>query len=1503
MKKILMFAVSLVCVAGSFAQNIDAAKALGIVANNAAKIGLSSTDLQQSVISDAYVNTTAGTEMIYLQQRYLGVPIYNQIQSLAFKNGLLVSKAGTRLSSLETKAGGASSIPAITAEMAIRTALANKKISSNSPLIGNKVGDRQRYDFGKLDVTHEKVTAELLWIPLQEGKTLKLAWQVFFAPTSSSDYWLLSVDAINNQVIDELNLTVYCNFDHGNNHIHEASCNQQSTATTAAPKASNFSIQNTKTATSPLLVNGATYRVIPYPAESPIHPGGTNDLRTNPWTLSPGNATSLNWHSDGPNDFNYTRGNNVWAYHDRSNQNIPDQARSAISTTGPDPLTFNFVPDFTVAPTQSLPIENQQFNITNLFYWNNIIHDLMYQYGFDEVGGNFQFNNQGRGGLGNDAVRAEAQDGGGTNNANFATPADGSSGRMQMYLWNGTPQKDGDVDNGIIVHEFAHGISNRLAGGPSQAGCVSNAEQMGEGWSDYYGLMATQDWANSLLTDGFAKPRGIGTYVVNQPATGLGIRSQRYSTNFSVNNRSYNNTIPGAGAQHSRGEIWCAVLWDMTWNIINQVGSINPNLFNGTVSGGNNIAMKLVTEGLKLQPCNAGFIDGRNAILQADQILYNGAYRCAIMTAFARRGMGFDAVQGSANSTTDQIPGFSTVESVLSLTQTVTQQLEGLNITYTNTVSAGTCSGLSNYLLTDTLPSNVTYVSGGTYNAVTRVVSFPVNLTAGQTLSYVFTVQVNNGSWFPSVDLINEPVATTSIPAAWTTGSINSTNFTVSQAQSQSAPNAFFGINATTASDYNLAISNNIALGATPPILSFWHNYNTEDGWDGGLVEISTNNGGTWQDLGPQMTQNGYNGSMGTGSNNPLGGRAAFTGNSNGFIRTSISLLPYANQNVRIRFRVGADDNTANVGWYIDDILLQSRPVVNMRSSLFNASGVRVNLRDTITTIIQNVGCTPVGITTQPANSSACNGSNTSFSVAATGSSIGYQWQVSTDGGTSFNNIAGATSSTLNLTAVTNGQNNNRYRVIVSNACPSSITSAAATLSVTDAATVTTNPSNVAVCLNANASFTVAAIGSNLSYQWQVSTDGGTSFNNIAGATGITLNLTNVTAVQNNNRYRAVVFSCGPIGTNSGAAILSITSPANITTQPNSLTVCPGANVNFAVVVNGTNLSYQWQVSSNGGASFSSIPGAINSSITLSSVGTAINGYQYRVITNGTCTVDLVSAAATLSVNTPVTIQTQPASIAGCAGNNVTLNVGATGTALTYQWQLSVNGGPYVNLSNATPYSGVTTAALNINGITTNMNGYNYRAVVTGAPCGAINSSGASLIVNPLPNAVLVAAEYSNINPSVPTTLFTTVSPLGTYSYRWFRNGNLLNGVSGSSYPIDVDKLGAYTVIATDVNGCSISSNLVNVGDSASNQLFIYPNPNNGVFQVRYYNATNGNEQRTLSVYDSKGARVFNKQYNAAPIYDRMDVDIKNAASGVYTVDLRNSQGKRLASGSVIIQK
>jgi len=99
----------------------------------------------------------------------------------------------------------------------------------------------------------------------------------------------------------------------------------------------------------------------------------------------------------------------------------------------------------------------------------------MYIYGFNEASANFQDDNQGRGGVGNDHVNAEAQDGSGTNNANFSTPADGGSGRMQMYLWTlSSPQRDGDVDNGIIVHEHGHGISNRFTGGGSGS-CLGNA--------------------------------------------------------------------------------------------------------------------------------------------------------------------------------------------------------------------------------------------------------------------------------------------------------------------------------------------------------------------------------------------------------------------------------------------------------------------------------------------------------------------------------------------------------------------------------------------------------------------------------------------------------------------------------------------------------------------------------------------------------------------------------------------------------------------------------------------------------------------------------------------------------------------------------------------------------------------------------------------------------------------------------------------------------------------
>ena len=148
-----------------------------------------------------------------------------------------------------------------------------------------------------------------------------------------------------------------------------------------------------------------------------------------------------------------------------------------------------------------------------------------------------------------------AQDGGGTNNANFGTPADGAVPRMQMYLWTyTTPSRDGDLDNGVIAHEYTHGISNRLVGGPMNVNCLTNAEQMGEGWSDWFALMMTME-PGDQGTD----RRGIGTYVIGQSVTGGGIRPAPYSTDFAQNNYTYaaTNNTGAICMPHGIGFVWC----------------------------------------------------------------------------------------------------------------------------------------------------------------------------------------------------------------------------------------------------------------------------------------------------------------------------------------------------------------------------------------------------------------------------------------------------------------------------------------------------------------------------------------------------------------------------------------------------------------------------------------------------------------------------------------------------------------------------------------------------------------------------------------------------------------------------------------------------------------------------------------------------------------------------------------------------------------------------------
>jgi len=633
MKKLFTIFLMLAFVLTSAAQVSETERQLAIdlAVKNKQAIGLSQTDISNSIVINTYIIPGTNIRMLYLQQGFKNIPVYNHLNVLAFKNDLLVSNTGSRIPEFDQRFKTFSETPGVKAVEALQTAMAATGVQPSGFIRPLKIlNNGNKLQFGKLGVSAENISAELIWFPVDEGKTVKLAWQVFIAPTNSSDYWLVRVDAATNQMINKESLTVYCNWDAQGN-----SAGQHQDEPLPATVSTTESNQHAGT---PFVVNNASYRVIPYPAESPIHPGGAHTVLTNPWLMAPGNATTLGWHFDGSVYYESTRGNNVYAYEDRDANNLPGLA--AVSSTAQPDLTFDFTPNYTLEPVVTAPAPNQQFNTTNLFYWNNLVHDLSYIYGFTESARNFQNDNQGRGGAGLDYVLAEAQDGGGTNNANFATPPDGSRPRMQMYLWTApTPDRDGDVDNGIIIHEYTHGISNRLTG--TGSGCLGNVEQMGEGWSDYFALMMTHDWATALPGDGFSKPRGIGTYALNQPITGVGIRQYRYTTDMSVNPMTYAN-LPSVAVPHGVGTIWCTALWDMTWYIIQQAG-INPNLHNLAGNGGNTIALKLVTEGLRLQPCSPGFIDGRNAILKADTLFFGAQYSCAIINAFARRGMGIGA--------------------------------------------------------------------------------------------------------------------------------------------------------------------------------------------------------------------------------------------------------------------------------------------------------------------------------------------------------------------------------------------------------------------------------------------------------------------------------------------------------------------------------------------------------------------------------------------------------------------------------------------------------------------------------------------------------------------------------------------------------------------------------------------------------------------------------------------------------------------------------------------
>ncbi len=319
------------------------------------------------------------------------------------------------------------------------------------------------------------------------------------------------------------------------------------------------------------------------------------------------------------------------------------------------------------------------------------------------------------------------------------------------------------------------------------------------------------------------------------------------------------------------------------------------------------------------------------------------------------------------------------------------------------------------------------------------------------------------------------------------------------------------------------------------------------------------------------------------------------------------------------------------------------------------------------------------------------------------------------------------------------------------------------------------------------------------------------------------------------------------------------------------------------------------------------VAGSLATSIYVRPItGTSTSTTNYSVVysTATPCT----SAPTVIPVTTvaPVSGVVNPANAAACVGNNATFTVSALGgNPLVYQWEVSTDAG-----ATWTNVSGATAASLTLTGVTSSMNGNRYRAKLTAAPCaGTTNSTAAILTVNPLPVVTLSATDLL-LAPGQTSVITATSNPAAA-SYVWTLNGSTLTGVTGNTFTANVDRQGTYVVTATTpaaAGGCTSSAALagtITIGSEASDRLWIYPNPTDGVFQVRLYYNGSVAEKRVVSIFKSNGQLVAEKEFFLSSLtspYLQMDFNLTTLAAGTYVVKVNNTTAGTTVSGLVVIQ-
>lgn len=453
---------------------------------------------------------------------------------------------------------------------------------------------------------------------------------------------------------------------------------------------------------------------------------------------------------------------------------------------------------------------------------------------------------------------------------------------------------------------------------------------------------------------------------------------------------------------------------------------------------------------------------------------------------------------------------------------------------------------------------------------------------------------------------------------------------------------------------------------------------------------------------------------------------------------------------------------------------------------------------------------TSVAVTSQPANTTVCDGGNASFTVAGSGTGVIYQWQINT--GSGFVNVpagapyAGSNTATLTITGATPVMSGYQYRAQLTNAtCTTPGVSNAATLTINTLPAISASPSNATICVAGNNTFSSIASGTGIGYQWQVNT--GSGFTNIPTATASSYTVTGATAGMNGNQYRVVVTgTCAPAAT-SAVATLTVISPVSIAAQVETAReICSGSNTNFNVTASSTQpITYQWQVNTGGG--FNNInnggvySGANTATLSITNAPVSMNGYLYRVqLSNTTCTAPTTSGTGTLTIRQLPTVGLTGTLTSLLPGQTTLLTASpsvSTGGTLTTSWL--INGTTVANTGN--------TRTVNIEQIGT------YRATIQEVFSGVTCSNQSHELI---------------INATVSNKLFIFPSPNdGNFTVSYYNNGGnntsrtiIIYDAKGSrvyngKFPIT----GPYTLIPINMSNATVGIYYVVVGDAAGRRL------------------------------------------------------------------------------------